>query len=203
MRYFLHLINYYIQAVFIASFLCLLLHFSASAQAIDFTRSNNVLIHIRGEQNAYSYVGRHFDGRYNSRLRRFEFLMPLQEVYASSSASEMNVFDHVFLNNPLTTDLTEGFRLFAYLNERVPSFTEFRNGRTLMLEGECTIGGVTYKMPVTMQVRYLEGALYYSLDTMISYKFQDIVLPAAAAGVQLQYIQVLLRDGVIRMLLEG
>jgi hypothetical protein len=177
--------------------------FSAHGQALDFTRSNNMLINIKGGDNSYAYIGRYLDGRYNSRLRRFEFQMPLNEVYASNSVTEMNVFNTLFLENISAIELGEGFRLFAYLQESVPSFTDFRNGRTLKLEGECSIGGIKYKMPVTMQVRYLDGALYYSLDTEILSNFQNIVVPAAAAGVKLNMIQFLLRDGVIRLLLEG
>jgi hypothetical protein len=203
MRYLLQKPNYYIFALFTVFIFIGIAADSASAQAIDFTRSTNVLINIKGGENSYGYIGRYFDGRYNSRLRRFEFLMPLNEVYASTSATEMNVFNTVFLDNITATGQSDGFRLFAYLQESVPSFTEFRNGRTLMLEGECTIGGIKYKMPVTMQVRYLDGALYYSLDTEILSSFQQIHLPAAADGVKLKIIQFLLRDGVMRLLLEG
>jgi hypothetical protein len=203
MRYILPKFNYYIGLLCLAVFIGVLLHFPASAQAIDYTRSSNVLIHMRGDNNAYSYVGKHFDARYNSRLRRFEFQIPLEDVSASTSATEMNVFNTVFLENRTASELTEGFRLFAYMNESVPVFTDFRNGRTLLLKGECSIGGVKYIMPVTMQVRYLDGALYYSLDTNITYNFQDIILPAAAAGVQLKLIQIYLRDGMMRMMLEG
>ncbi|MDO1448003.1 hypothetical protein Q0590_17150 [Rhodocytophaga aerolata] len=203
MRYLLRQPNYYITLSLVSLVLGLLFQETAIAQTIDFTRSTNVLLTMRGSSNSYDYIGRHFDGRYNSRLRRFEFLMPLQEVYASNSATEMNVFNTVFIERGTSQELSEGFRLYAYLNESVPNFTDFRNGRTLVLEGECSIGGVKYKMPVTMQVRYQDGALYYSLDTSITNSFQNIVLPAAAAGVQLKQIQVYLRDGVIRMLLEG
>lgn len=203
MIYFLRRVNYYIGLLIWVLFSLIFLSTPAAAQAIDFTRSKDVMLTIRGDQNAYAYIGRHFDGRYNSRLRRFEFLMPLQEVYASNNATEMNVFNTVFIEKGTAQELAEGFRLYVSLNESVPNFTDYRNGRTLVLEGECSIGGVKYKMPVTMQVRYLDGALYYSLDTAINYNFQDIILPAAAAGVQLQHIQVYMRDGVIRMLLEG
>ena len=202
MRYLIQFTNYYIRLLFWILILCTSLYTSTNAQAVDFTRSSNIAINMKGSYNAYTYIGRHFDGRYNSNLRRFEFLMPLNEVYASNSATEMNVFNTVFLERGTAQEIAEGFRLFVYLNERLPNFTDFQNGRTLVLNGECTIGGVKYKMPVTMQVRYQDGALYYSLDTEIKDRFQEIILPAAA-GVQLQYIQLYMSDGVIRMVLEG
>lgn len=163
------------------------------AQApLNYTVANNVAINLRGEEINYFYNADRLEGRYNNRLRRFEFLLPLQEVQPADGKSDLDVFLALFQSESAMSD---NFQLVVYLPSEMRNFTSLRNGKTMQLTGECTIGGKLYKMPVTMELLYNNNLLRYGFDLEIASTFQPIVVPAALASLNLRLIQLSMQQG--------
>ena len=72
----------------------------AQLGANEYTITRRAELSLLGDTKSYGYTVDQMEGRFNRKLSRFEFRLPLGAVRPVRSAADLLVFKSLFLNNP-------------------------------------------------------------------------------------------------------
>lgn len=166
----------------------------AQLGANEYTITRNAELSLLGDNKSYGYTIDQMEGRFNQKLSRFEFRLPLGAVRAVRSPADLLVFKSVFLNNPedafQPADLVQ---LWVYMPENTRNFDNYRNGKTITLNADFVVNGNVYRTPVAMNLFYSAGILRYGLDMSMNPAF---AVPSGTgfSGGPLRKLQMLVRE---------
>lgn len=183
------------KIICLAIFLCTQ---AADAQSVQYTGGSSVLISISDGQKSYEFTAPQIRGRFNNRLKRFEFLLGIQNVSTKQSGSFfMNLFNSIF--HP---DQSGELQMQVNLPSELRNFKGFANPQTLNLTGQIDIAGKTYQLPVTMSMKYGNGTLYYGLQGNVSSDFGIITASTGEKPVRPRQIQFIVRESLMGVYFE-
>ncbi len=185
----------YILAFWIA--LCL---FSpkTEAQNMQYTGGSSVLINISDGKKNYEFMAPQIRGRYNGRSKRFEFLLTVSTIATKQNNSFLlSLFNFIF-----HTDQSDEVKMYVYLPSETRNFENFINSKTLLLTGQVEIAGKTYQLPITMNLKYTSGILYYGLQGQFASDFGTITASADEKPIQPREIQFVIPESPMGIYLE-
>lgn len=161
----------------------------------EYTITRNAELSLLGDTKSYGYTVDQLEGRFNRKLSRFEFRLPLGSVRPVRSAADLLVFKSVFLNNPDDAfEAADLLQLWVYMPENTRNFDNFRNARTVTLDAEFVVNGNVYRTPVAMNLFYSAGILKYGLDMSMNPAFAATTSGAGFSGSPLRKLQMLVRE---------
>ena len=176
---------------------CILAVFCFSSPALaqlgtsDYTITRNAELSLLGDTKSYGYTVEQMEGRFNRKLSRFEFRLPLGSVRPVRNAADLQVFKSLFLNNPEAAfEAADFVQLWVYMPENSRNFDNFRNARTVTLDADFVVNGNVYRTPVAMSLFYSAGILKYGLDMSMNPAFAA----AGFSGGPLRKLQMLVRE---------
>ncbi|MDJ1491333.1 hypothetical protein QNI19_00245 [Cytophagaceae bacterium DM2B3-1] len=168
------------------------------AQSMQFTGSNPMLISISDGKKNYLFTAPEIKGRYNNRLKRFEFVLMVANISPKPNNSLLvSLFNFIF--HP---DQSEEVRMFAYLPSETRGFEGFVNPRTLLLTGQIEIAGKSYQLPITMNLKYTSGILYYGLQGLIASDFGIIASTGEEKEIHPREIQFVIPESPMGIYME-
>jgi hypothetical protein len=147
---------------------------AATAQNMQYTGGSSVFISISDGKKSYEFTTPQIKGRYNNRLRRFEFLMSVQNAAPRHLVPQIGAFLTSLFNSVFRPDQSEGVQLLVYMPDETRNFDAFVNSRRLTLPGEVVVAGQSYKVPVTMTLKLTGPTLYYGLQGNITADFGSV-----------------------------
>lgn len=171
------------------------LAFFLSAQVVDaqnmqYTGGSPVLINISDGKKSHEFTTPKIKGRFNNRLKRFEFLLSLKDVQTKHPSSFFtNLFNFIF--HP---DQSSELQMQVYVPSELRGFEDFINPQTLHLTGQVAIAGKNYELPVTMSLKYANGTLYYGFQGKVSSDFGTVTASANEKPVNPRQIQFVVRQ---------
>ena len=170
-----------------------------NAQNTQYTGGSPVLINISDGQQSYGFTAPKIKGRFNNRLKRFEFLLSIADVKTKQvGAFFTNLFNSVF--HP---DQSGELQMQVYAPSELRGFEGFANPQTLNLTGQVDINGKNYQLPVTMNVKYSNGTLYYGLQANVSSAdFGTINSADDEKSVHLRQVQFIVRESQMGVYFE-
>ncbi len=170
----------------------------ASSQTMQYTGGSSVRINISDGKKSYEFTTPQIKGRYNTRLKRFEFVMMVSEVAPKQNNSFfLSLFNFIF-----HTDQSDQVNMYAYLPSETRNFESFVNPKTLLLTGQVEIAGKTYQLPITMNLKYTSGTLYYGLQGQFSSDFGSITASADEKPIRPREIQFVVPESPMGIYLE-
>jgi hypothetical protein len=166
----------------------------AQLAANEYTLTRRAELSLLGDTKSYGYTVDQMEGRFNRKLSRFEFRLPLEAVRPVRNAADLLVFKSVFLNNPEEAFQPADFvQLWVYMPENTRNFDNFRNARTITLEADFVVNGNVYRTPVAMNLFYSAGILKYGLDMSMNPAFAAPTTTGFSGG-PLRKLQMLVRE---------
>ncbi len=180
--------------------ICMLAVICASRPALaqlganEYTITRNAELSLLGDTKSYGYTVDQMEGRFNRKLSRFEFRLPLGAVRPVRSAADLLVFKSVFLNNPEEAfESADLVQLWVYMPDNTRNFDNYRNAKTLTLDADFIVNGNVYRTPVAMNLFYSAGILKYGLDMSMNPAF---AVPSGTgfSGGPLRKLQMLVRE---------
>lgn len=182
-------------------FFCLLLSLAVSAvyaQNMQYTGGSSVYISLSDGQKSYEFTTPQIKGRYNNRLKRFEFILSVQNV----APRQIGAFLISLFNSIFHPDQSQEVQLYVYLPTETRNFENFINPQTLLLNGQVNIAGKLYAVPITMNVKYTSKTLYYGLQGNISSDFGAITAAADEKPIHLREIQFVVPESPMGVYFE-
>lgn len=165
---------------------------------MQYTGGNPVLINILDGKKNYSFTVPHIKGRYNGKLKRFEFLMTVSEVSTKSNSSFLlSLFNFIF--HP---DQSDEVNMYVYLPTETRSFENFINPKTLLLTGQIEIAGKAYQLPITMNLKYSNSTLYYGMQGQVASDFGIMAATDNEKEIHLREIQFVVPESPMGIYIE-
>lgn len=175
----------------------------AQNNADQYTVTHRVELNLLGDKKNFLFQSDWMEGRFNNRLQRFEFRMPLQYVKAVSTSGDLSVFNAVFMDNPnRVADADDIMLLWVYMPDGTRNFEAFRNPVTLTLAADCIINGKTYRTPVAMNLFFSGNLLKYGLDLTMDTIFETVASNRSFKGGPLRKFQLLVRESEMKVAFE-
>ncbi len=175
----------------------------AQNNADQYTVTHRVELNLLGDKKNFLFQSDWMEGRFNNRLQRFEFRMPLQYVKAVSTSGDLSVFNAVFMDNPnRVADADDIMLLWVYMPDGTRNFEAFRNPVTLTLAADCIINGKTYRTPVAMNLFFSGNLLKYGLDLTMDTIFETVASNRSFKGSPLRKFQLLVRESEMKVAFE-
>ncbi len=171
----------------------------------DYTITKRVEISLLGATKTYLFQSDWLEGRFNNRLHRFEFRMPLQYVRALQNAADLSVFNTVFMDNPdALPDADNMMQLWVYLpnGSGNQNFEAYRNPVMITLAADCIINGKTYRTPIAMNLFFSGNLLKYGLDLNMDTVFETAASNTTFSGGPLRRLQLLVRESEMKVSFE-
>lgn len=176
--------------IFLACLAFLLGPPAANAQNMQYTGGSSVIINISDGKKSHEFTTPKIKGRFNNRLKRFEFLLSIKDVQTRHPSSFFtNLFNFIF--HP---DQSNELQMYVYVPSELRGFEEFINPQTLHLTGQVAIAGKNYELPVTMSLKYSNGTLYYGFQGKVSSDFGTVTASTNEKPVHPRHIQFLVRQ---------
>lgn len=169
-----------------------------NAQTLQYTGGSTVRINISDGKKSYEFTAPQIKGRYNGRQKRFEFLMTVSEI----STKQNNSFLLSLFNFIFHTDQSDQVNMYVYLPSETRNFDNFINPKTLLLTGQVEIAGKTYQLPITMNLKYTSGTLYYGLQGQFSSDFGVITASADEKPIYPREVQFVVPESPMGIYLE-
>ena len=162
----------------------------ADAQNTQYTGGSSVLISISDGRKSHEFTAPQIKGRFNNRLKRFEFLLSIKDVNTKNPGLFFtNLFNSIF--HP---DQSNELQMQVYVPSELRGFEDFTNPQTLQLTGQVVIAGKNHELPVTMSLKYSNGTLYYGLQGKVSSDFGIITASADEKPMHPRQIQFVVRQ---------